>query len=509
MKPASARVAFCRGDGYSALQMKAVTTEQIRALDRRTIESGTPGFVLMDRAGLAVARCAAKLGRRVLLMAGKGNNGGDAIVAARYLVRFGCEPTLALLCRREELSGDPLAHFQQLGEVPVLENPALDTLTALSPEVVVDGLLGTGLTGRVREPYASAIGFINSHRANGAKVVAIDVPSGLDSDTGEAHGICVRADVTVTMGLPKIGLLRPTAIDWVGRVEVADIGFPPAFVGEIYSDVELITAEEIRSLLPPRRRSTHKGNYGHLLIIAGSEGYTGAPVLTAHAAARAGAGLVTLGVPREVYPIVAANVPPEVMPRPLEQISALSDYDVVALGPGMGQGSATPPQAPDIICNCPRPMVVDADGLNAVARDVSVLKAAKAPLILTPHPGEMARLCGCTAMDVQARRWEIAREFAREHGVTVVLKGAGTVVADPSGRLWVNLTGNPGMAKGGVGDALTGIIGALLAQGLCALDAARAGVFWHGAAGDVAAGRYGERSMLASDLIACLGAVFN
>lgn len=486
--------------------MKAVTTEQIRALDRRTIEAGTPGLVLMDRAGLAVARRAAKMGRRVLLLAGKGNNGGDAIVAARYLAGLGCEATLALFCRREQLSGDPQAHFQQLGNVPVLENPKPGELAALQPEVIVDGLLGTGLTGAVREPYASAIGFINEQRA---KVVAIDVPSGLDSDTGEVHGVCVRADVTVTMGLPKIGLLRPCALDWVGNVEVADIGFPAQFEAEISSDVELITPQEVRALLPPRPRSTHKGNYGHLLVIAGSEGYTGAPVLCAHAAARAGAGLVTLAVPREVYPIVAANAPPEVMPRALNRLNSLADYDAVALGPGMGQGSETQQRILDWISDCPRPMVLDADGLNALAQNPLVLKSAKAPVVVTPHPGEMGRLCGCSTKEVQARRWEVAREFARAHGVVVVLKGAGTVIANPSGPLWVNLTGNPGMAKGGVGDALTGIIGALLARGLTPLDAARAGVFWHGAAGDIARERHGEHSMLATDLIACLGAALS
>jgi NAD(P)H-hydrate epimerase len=483
--------------------MKAVTTEQIRALDRRAMEAGTPGKVLMDRAGQAVARKAAALSRKVLLLAGKGNNGGDAIVAARHLAAMGCEPTLALFCRRSELSGDPLAHFQELGNVPVLEFPNLDQLSA---EVIVDGLLGTGLAGDVREPVASAIRWINKQLS---KVIAIDLPSGLDSDTGEVHGVCVRANVTVAMGLPKIGLLRPTATDWVGAIEVADIGFPPEFVAEIPSDVELLTAADVRPLLPPRRRTTHKGDYGHLLVIAGSEGYTGAPVLCAHAAARSGVGLVTLAVPRDVYPIVAANCPPEVMPRPLDRLGALADYDAVALGPGLGQAMETQRSVLDWISSCPRPLVVDADGLNALARNISLLNTVNVPLVLTPHPGEMARLCNKSVREVQAHRWEVARQFARAHRAVLALKGAGTIVTDSSNRLWVNLTGNPGMAKGGIGDALTGIIGALLAQGLPALDAARAGVFVHGVAGDIACERCGERSMQASDLIANLGAAFN
>lgn len=483
--------------------MKAVTTEQMRALDRRAMDAGTPGRVLMDRAGLAVARKAAALGRRILLLAGKGNNGGDAIVAARHLAAMGCEPTLALFCRRGELSGDPLAHFQELGNVPVLEFPNLNQLSA---EVIVDGLLGTGLSGDVREPVASAIRWVNEQPA---KVIAIDLPSGLDSDTGEVHGVCVRADVTMTMGLPKIGLLRPSATDWVGALEVADIGFPSEFVAEIPSDVELLTAADVCSLLPRRRRTTHKGDYGHLLVIAGSEGYTGAPVLCAHAAARSGVGLVTLAVPRDVYAIVAANCPPEVMPQPLDKLGSLADYDAVALGPGLGQAAETQRMVQGWMSSSPRPLVVDADGLNALARNSSLLNTLNVPLVLTPHPGEMSRLCRKQLRDVQAHRWEVARQFARDHGVVLALKGAGTIVTDRSGRLWVNLTGNPGMAKGGIGDALTGIIGALLAQGLPALDAARTGVFVHGLAGDMASERCGERSMLASDLIASLGAAFN
>jgi len=485
--------------------MKAVTTEQIRALDQRTMAAGTPGRVLMDRAGLAVARKVAAWSRKVLLLAGKGNNGGDAIAAARHLAAMGGEPTLALFCRREELSGDPLFHFQQLGNVPVLELPTPDQLSSVRAELIVDGLLGTGLNGEVREPYASAIRWINEQSA---KVIAIDLPSGLDSDTGEVHGVCVRADATVTMGLPKVGLLRPAATDWVGTVEVADIGFPTEFVSDIPSEVELLTEEDLRPLLPRRRRSTHKGDYGHLLVIAGSEGYTGAALLCAYAAARSGAGLVTLAVPREVYPMVAANSPPEIMPRPLERLSSLADYDAVAIGPGLGQVLKTQRAVWNWVSSCPRPMVVDADGLNALARNITVLRTVGVPLVLTPHPGEMSRLCGRPVRLVQAQRWETAREFAREHRVVLVLKGAGTVVTDQSGRLWVNLTGNPGMAKGGMGDVLTGIIGSLLAQGLTALDAARAGVFVHGLAGDLARDRTGETALLATDLIGCLGSAF-
>jgi NAD(P)H-hydrate epimerase len=499
--------------------MKAVTTEQIRQLDQRAIAAGTPGEELMERAGYAVARTTVAFlkrydSRSVLLFAGKGNNGGDAIVAARHLAAAGCHPTLVLLCSRKELQGDPLLHFQKLvSEVRVLEQPTLDELSEIvaetKPAVAVDGLLGTGLNGEVREPYDTAIQVINGLHL---PVVAIDIPSGLDSDTGEVHGVCVRASTTVAMGLPKVGLLKPAAADFVGHIEVADIGFPHQSVHDIPADVELLTAQDIAPLLPPRRRAAHKGDFGHVLIVAGSEGYTGAPVLVAHAAARAGAGLVTLAVPRNVYPIVAANCPPEVMPRPMDfehlGPTTFAGFDAVAIGPGLGLQPETQKMVWKVVSACPWPMVVDADALNAMVHGVGGIRNLKKPLVLTPHPGEMARLVGKSVKEVQADRWDIARGFAREYGVVIVLKGAGSVVADRSGPLWVNSTGNPGMAKGGMGDALTGVIVAFLAQGMAPVDAARAGVFVHGLAGDLTHEKLGERAMLTTDLIEHLGAAF-
>jgi len=495
--------------------MKAVTTAQIRQLDQRAIAAGVAGAKLMERAGVAAARTCAKLihsrlARSVLLFAGKGNNGGDAIVAARHLANMECQPTLILFCRREELLGDPLHHFNQLvSGVRVFEMPSAKQMqeiaTEIQPVVVVDGLLGTGLTGTVREPYISAINFINGlHRP----VVAIDIPSGIDSDTGKVRGICVCADVTVTMGLPKIGLLQQSAADYVGRIEVADIGFLQQFVDKIRTNVELISAGDIASALPARQRSAHKGDFGHLLIVAGSEGYTGAPVLCAHAATRSGVGLVTLAVPRAIYPIIAASCPPEIMPQPFDGVPDTTGFDAVAVGPGLGQRAETQEMVRELVRRIPAPLVLDADALNALARDLSALKKARAPIIVTPHPGEMGRLIGKTAKAVQAHRWEIAKRFAQKHDVVTVLKGTGTVVTDKSGKLWINSTGNPGMARGGMGDVLTGMIGAFLAQGLSPLDAARAGVFLHGSAGDIACECYGERALLAGDLISSLGAAF-
>ena len=499
--------------------MKAVTTEQIRQLDQRTIAAGTPRAELMERAGYAVARTTMEFLRRkdarsVLLLAGKGNNGGDAIVAARHLAGAGCEAALVLLCQRNELQGDALQHFQKLVKaVRVVELPTLDQFAEIvgesQPAVAVDGLLGTGLKGEVREPYATAIKVINGlHRP----VVAIDIPSGLDSDTGEVRGVCVRANTTVTMGLPKVGLLKPGAAEFVGRIEVVDIGFLRKLVDELQTDVELVTGRDVAALLPKRRRAAHKGDFGHLLIIAGSEGYTGAPVLTAQAAARAGVGLVTLAVPRSIYRVVAANCPPEVMPRPADfdklDPTEFAGFTAVALGPGLGQQARTQKMIWKVVSGWFPPLVVDADALNAIAHGVAAVEKLHKPMVFTPHPGEMGRLIGKTSKEVQANRWEVARGFAKGYGVVTVLKGAGTVIVEKSGPLWVNMTGNPGMAKGGMGDALTGIIGAFLAQGMAPADAARAGVYIHGLAGDLACQAVGERALLTSDLIGHLGAAF-
>jgi len=468
--------------------MKVVTSEQMRALDQHTIAAGTPVVELMERAGRAVAKTALDLlknraARDVLLFAGTGNNGGDTFVAARELAAAGCRPTLVRLGQPGDLTGAARTHFQKLTGVTILDWPG-----KMPPaDLIVDGLLGTGRTGEVREPSAAAIRFINATRV---PVLAIDVPSGLGTAT------CVRAAVTVTFGLPKIDLLQPPAVDFVGRLEVADIGLVPATT--VVDGVEWLTRGDL--VLPERNRSAHKGTFGHLLIIAGAEGYTGAPVLCAHAAVRSGVGLVTLAVPRNIYEIVAGRCPPEVMPVALDRLPSMDNFAAVAIGPGLGRAPETQTFVRDFVAKIMGPVVVDADALDAIQ--------LRPGLVLTPHPGEMGRLIGQSASVVQADRWEIARQFARDQDVILALKGAGTVVTDKSGQLWINSTGNPGMAKGGMGDALTGIIGALLAQGLPPIEAAKAGVFLHGRAGDLAAQRIGETAMLATDLIAALGGAF-
>lgn len=469
----------------------------MRQLDAQTIAAGASVDELMERAGEAVARAVVKLvdgtataHKPVVVFAGKGNNAGDAFVATRHLAQAGHAVQLVMLARREELRDAALRNLRRLHHLNNVEILTWEQVTAgkpllaRQPAVVVDGLLGIGLSGEVREPFAAAIRRINDLSA---PVVAVDVPSGLGTSC------CVRATHTVTFGFPKLELLRYP--DNVGRIEVVDIGLS----GTVESNVELITANDVRPLFPPRRRSGHKGEFGHLLIVAGSVGYSGAPVLCAAAAARAGVGLVTLAVPRDIYPIVASHCPPEVMPRPLENLD-YAKFDAIAVGPGIGRD--VPWFAP-LIRDSGRPLVLDADALNVLAGDLKLLKSAMA--VLTPHPGEMARLLGRPVRD----RWEDARAFAQQHNVTLVLKGAHTVVTDPTGVLWINATGNPGMAKGGMGDALTGILGAFVARGLPLLEAAKAAVHLHGLAGDLAAETIGEEALQTSDVIAHLPAAWN
>ncbi len=512
--------------------MKVVTTDQIRELDRRTIASGISGRGLMEKAGRSVGRVAAHFLSALdsedsepsfscLVLAYKGCNGGDALVAARELIQRNQNVRVALFGAPNEFKGDSGWHLKQLKAASRKKNVGkLDLVTvrdAASLEkkaelrhdtVVIDGLFGMGLKRPLGPPFDEVVRWVN---ASGARIIAVDVPSGLDADSGKVLGEGIRADITVTMGLPKIGLLRQSAIDYVGKLVVADLPYPPEFIAEIKTDVHLIHESDLRPFLPRRKYSAHKGDFGHVLIVAGSQGLIGAANLCATASVRSGAGLTTLCVPDKVYSAVAAAAPPEVMVRPLSDThfeNFAQRVNVLACGCGLGQSAEAKSLVEILVRRWSQPMVLDADALNAIAPDPNILLDAKAPIIITPHPREMARLIGKTVDQVQADRWEIAKQFARRYKVIVILKGARTVVASPLGEIWVNSTGNPAMASGGVGDTLTGVIAALLAQKLKPFDAARAGVYLHGLAGDLAAQKRGERAILASDLLTNLGSAF-
>ncbi len=516
--------------------MKVVTPNQMREIDRRSIEDlGIPGQDLMERAGEAVAAAVESLlppdrpEPFVLLLAGKGNNGGDGLVAARLLAEKGIRTLTFLLAEALALKGDAALNLDRLArEKSPLEElvgeKGLDFFRENIPkaDLIVDGIFGTGFKGLARGMAAEVIKLVNQMtRVNPMiQVIAIDIPSGLDGETGKIEGEAIRADWTVTMGLPKTGMIRGEGLNYCGRVVVADIGFPSAVIDEISADLDLVTGSGLSGFIPPRPRSSDKGDYGHLLILAGSPGMTGAAALASMAALRAGAGLVTLGIPESLNPILEEKCT-EIMTFPLPETSAgtlspdaippILDFcrriDVVALGPGLSRNPETGELVGELVKACPVPMVIDADGLNLISRDVSMLKQAASSLILTPHPGEMCRLTGLAKDELLGDREDAACGFAREYNLTLVLKGAGTLIATPSGQLWINLNGNPGMATGGTGDVLTGLIAGFWAQGLMNEAAARLGVFVHGAAGDRAADKVGKISLIASDLLEAIPAV--
>jgi ADP-dependent NAD(P)H-hydrate dehydratase / NAD(P)H-hydrate epimerase len=498
--------------------MIVVSAAEMRALDRWTIERGTPGPVLMERAGEGAARVLRRhwprLGGPAVICCGKGNNGGDGFVVARHLRRARLGAEVWLVGRTDDVRGDAGEMLRQWsGAVTTIETSG--QLGALRRRldgagVVVDALLGTGLNAPVEGVLAGVIESINHA---GRRVLSIDIPSGLSSDTGCAMGAAVRAAVTATFAYPKIGQMIYPGAELCGALEVVDIGIPAEAVTAVAPRMRLLEAGEVGRMLPPRPRDSNKGTFGHVLVVAGSRGKTGAALLAATAAARAGAGLTTLAAAGSLLPVLegrAREIMCEPLPDGADGTAALGDGAVVerllqgrgavVCGPGLGQAEGTRALVAHVVRHASAPLVLDADGLNLVA-GTPILRERPGPTVVTPHPGEMARLVGGTTRDVQADRVATARRFATEHGVVTVLKGARTVIATPDGAVAISPTGNPGMASGGMGDVLSGIIGGLLAQGLDVATAAALGVFAHGAAADAVVERRGEVGLLAGDLI--------
>jgi NAD(P)H-hydrate epimerase len=501
------------------------TAAEMRALDARAIATlGIPGIRLMEQAGAgaadAIARmCAPIRGKRVSILCGKGNNGGDGFVVARRLRAKGARVQAILVARRDDVGGDAraaLSRFRgrvdEIGVEADLNRFARDLGRA---HVVVDALLGTGLTGPARGLMARAIELINAAER---PVVSLDLPSGLGSDTGALLGPTVQASLTTTFAGYKRSLLLHPGAACAGRVVVIDLGIPPDEVARGIATF-LLEQGDARAHFPRRTPDAHKGSYGHLLVVAGSLGKTGAAALAARAALRSGVGLCTIATPRSQQPAVAAMYP-EPMTEPLAEtagqaigrqaraaiLDLLARRDAVALGPGLSLDPETQDLVRELVAEVSHPMVVDADALSALAGHLDVLDRAAGPRILTPHPGEMARMLGTTVAEVQGDRLETAREFARRHRVHLALKGAGTVVAAPDGRVFINPTGNPGMATGGSGDALTGMTGAFLARGLDPLAAVTAACYLHGLAGDFAAAEWGEEGLIAGDIVEAIAA---
>ncbi len=492
--------------------MKVVTTEQMRTLDRTAIEQyGIPAVLLMENAGQAVYFVMLSEldmdGAHCVVLAGVGHNGGDGLVVARKLHSYGCTVQLALLSDPKNYDEAPAAHLEMVRRagISMEVKPSAERLGELvsGADVVVDAMLGTGIAREVGGLYREAVEIVN---ASDAVVVAVDIPSGVDGNTGRIWGTAVHADLTVTFGLPKCGNLLFPGAGLNGELFVSHISFPP----ELTTAPDVSVSINVPPPLPARQEDGHKGSFGDGLFVAGASSYFGAPALSALAMLRAGGGYARLASPRSVVPHLA-SLAPEVVYAPQEEtphgtlsiaaeaqvLELASIVDMVALGPGLTLDSEAQHLAGRIIAETTVPLVVDGDGLEAAAKNPGLLISRTAPTILTPHPGEMARLCGCAVSDILENPVGALRDLSEKLGVIVVLKGAHSLIGGPDGTVFVNTSGNSGMATAGSGDVLTGTIIAMLGLGLEPIDAARTGVFLHGLAGDFAAEDVGQDGMTA------------
>ncbi len=510
--------------------IKVVNAAQMREMDRKAInETGIPGSTLMENAGRAVVDIILNrfdnLKRlRVNIFAGKGNNGGDGFVVARLLKNLGAEPAVFLVAEKKEVKGDAklnmdvfIAMGGRVKEFVTTKHIHNFKLKFFHTSVVVDALLGTGTDSAPRDFYNDVIEVMNSQ---GKLKIAVDVPSGLSADSGVVPGSHFRADVTVTFGSPKVGLVTPPARNAVGELVVADISIPASVVAESSCEAYLLEHADITRALPKRPEDAHKGVFGHLLTACGSKGMGGAAALSSMGALRVGTGLVTASVPAGVSSAFEVGVR-EVMTISLKQtesgaisgessdrfLQAAENKTAVLIGPGLGQEPSTKSFVHRVAQEFNGPLVIDADGLNLIGRDSGIVAKRSAPTILTPHPGEMARLLGVSSADVQNDRLNCAKNYARDTGAVVVLKSAGTVIATPEGEAYINPTGNHGLASGGTGDVLAGMIAGFVAQGATAVNSAIAGVYIHGHLANVYAKTCDPRSLIAGDLLDLLPAV--
>ncbi|PKM80179.1 MAG: bifunctional ADP-dependent NAD(P)H-hydrate dehydratase/NAD(P)H-hydrate epimerase [Firmicutes bacterium HGW-Firmicutes-14] len=504
--------------------MYLLRAEEMQNLDRTAIKDlGIPGVVLMENAGLQVMKGILEVlgevrGKTVTIFAGKGNNGGDGFVVARHLLNAGAEVKVMLFADLVDIAGDAKVNLNILQSMgykvyPIINPNSLNIvkLAMVYSDLIVDAIFGTGFKGAVSGHVGNVIEIINS---SGKPVVSVDIPSGLEANTGAVHGPCIKANRTITFAYAKLGLLIGHGPEYAGELTVADISIPPDLIRSMGINRFLITSSLVREIMPVRKPDGHKGTYGRILVVGGSDGMSGAAAMAATAALKAGAGLVTLAVPASLHDLMEVKLT-EIMTKPLPETEEtgisrdalpyvrgiLERMDVLAVGPGMSTGESTFEFVRQLVAGLEKPAVIDADGLNALAGNVDVLKSSGVSPVLTPHPGEMARLMGIKTEEVQNNRVETASEAAKNWNAVVVLKGHRTVVADPGGAIYINPTGNPGMASGGTGDVLTGIIAGLLGQRLSPLEAAVAGVYFHGLSGDLAAAQKGMISLVAGDLL--------
>lgn len=520
--------------------MKVTTADEMRAIDSETINNyGMPGVVLMERAGLSVASKVKELvGRgKVIVVSGRGNNGGDGFVVARSLHNDGWDVEVFFTAKPEDLKGDALLQYQTAVKYGVQIKPLKDLLNnqktiCTHHSIIVDALLGTGLSKDVTGVLSDVIDMIN---ASGRPVFSVDIPSGISSDNGQIMGKAVKANYTMTFGLPKRGHLVHPGAGYSGKLFVEDIGFLKELIHSQKLNVELLEKKTVCPIIPERHSYSHKGSYGHVLIVAGSRGKTGAALMAAKACLKTGAGLVTLGVPESLADVFQSRVTEEmilVLPDKgdgtLSGKAARSILDfldrtahLLAIGPGIGTSVDTTRIMKDLLKHSPSPIIIDADGINSLSGERGIFAKANVPVIVTPHPGEMARLLQNNKRkttgakkntDLQKPDSEIrkgierdrintALSFTRDTKTHLVLKGVPSIIATPDNKVFINATGNPGMAKGGTGDILTGMIAGFLSQTMNPVNACILGVFMHGLAGDIAASEKGHHALMATDMV--------
>lgn len=498
--------------------MKAVTAGEMRAIDKATGEViGIPSIVLMENAAREVARvCIEEMkdisSPKVLIFAGRGNNGGDGFALARLLNDRNIECKLVFLFEKDKLTEDAGINYNAAvnSGIYIITDITEAVIETVRADVVVDAVFGTGLSREISGIYIDIINLINSYSK---KVISVDIPSGVNSDDGRIMGIAVKADVTVTFALPKIGMLLYPGASFCGRIEIANISIQQSTIDDMDIQTGFLDRKDILNLLPEREKRTNKGSFGRLYVIAGSKDMTGAVALCCKGAFRAGAGLVYACTVQSGISVVQQLVP-EAVVMPLTEFNGKVRYEcyvediepkignasAIAVGPGLGMSEEVTEFVMKLITEVDKPLIIDADGLNAIAKNPSVLLKLKKTPIITPHPGEMSRLTGIPIPEILENTVSVARNFAKQYNSVVVLKDARSIIASPSGRVVINVTGNPSMATGGSGDVLTGVIASLSAQGLEPFYAAVVGTYIHGLSGDICNEKLGSYGVMAWDI---------
>lgn len=504
--------------------MKVLTSQQMKEIDRKAIEEiGIIGPILMENAGLQIYKAIIEKfpkiqEERITIIAGKGNNGGDGLVVARHLLNQGCDPQVVLLAQKTEVRGDAALNLRiaerigiKIQEAPTPKAWKNQKKTLFGSTIIVDAVFGTGLSKPAAGIYAMVIEDIN--KADAFKV-SVDIPSGLSSDTFRIIGPCVRADLTVTLAAPKIAHVFPPAEEYAGELVIGDIGMPDFLFEREELKLELIERQRLLPCFEARKKDSHKGTFGHLFILSGSIGKTGAAAMAARAALKMGAGLVTVGTPKSCLPMIARSMA-ELMTEPLPEtekgtlsedaleriLILLEGKDGLMIGPGISTHPSTAELVLSLLPKIKVPVMIDADALNILASNPQLLKSLRRPVILTPHPGEFARLLDLSAKDVVDNKLELAPRFAQEYGVYLVLKGYRTLIVTPEGMVYINPTGNPGMATAGTGDVLSGMIASMMIQEKELLEAILSAVYVHGLSGDISAEKLGEKVLTAGNLI--------